>query len=520
MESDFLGVAVRVALDKTVRGLAAACDGTGRLGEVNATGLATLTGHDPRSARRALLQGQPLRLLGLLEDRGGSDVAPSATVMRIARLDTVNSARLRTALVGRARKAELRWEDFAHLGDLADLAERSLASALASRTEGFNVLLYGSPGTGKTEFVRTLAERIGAHPMFLGEADDDDAEPSRTSRIAAFAIGRALAGRAGRALLVIDEADDIFTGVDDADANSRVGSKVFMNRLVERTTAPTIWISNQADRLGSAVLRRMSLAIRFPQPGQMVRRRIVERIAARRGMRLTQSDLGCLAAMSAAPAVMDSAIRLAKLTGGGLADVELAALSVSHAVNGAPVPPSISGGIPFDPALSEADHDLTALADQLSTSGELALSFCLHGPPGTGKSAYARYLAERLGLDVVEKRASDLLSKWLGDSEKRIALAFEEAADRRAMLIFDEADSFLRDRAGAHHAWEVSQVNEMLTWMERHPYPLTCTTNRMDSLDPATLRRFLFRDRVPPYETGSGARGVSARLQYGTPRQN
>jgi len=83
---------------------------------------------------------------------------------------------------------------------------------------------------------------------------------------------------------------------------------------------------------------------------------------------------------------------------------------------------------------------------------------------------------------------------WVGQTEKAIARAFEQAADERAMLILDEADSLLRDRAG----WEVTQVNEMLSWMERHPYPFVCTTNLMDSLDPATLCRFLFKVRFLP----------------------
>jgi SpoVK/Ycf46/Vps4 family AAA+-type ATPase len=63
------------------------------------------------------------------------------------------------------------------------------------------------------------------------------------------------------------------------------------------------------------------------------------------------------------------------------------------------------------------------------------------------------------------------------------------------MLIFDEADSLLADRRGAERSWEVSQVNEMLTWMESHPLPFVCTTNFAENLDPATQRRFTFRIR-------------------------
>jgi transitional endoplasmic reticulum ATPase len=108
---------------------------------------------------------------------------------------------------------------------------------------------------------------------------------------------------------------------------------------------------------------------------------------------------------------------------------------------------------------------------------------------------FARYLAERLDLELVEKRYSDLVSMWLGESEKAIALAFEEAADLRTFLVFDEADSLLRDRAAAQHSWEVTQVNEMLTRMERHPFPFACTTNAPELLDAASARRFLLKLR-------------------------
>jgi transitional endoplasmic reticulum ATPase len=87
---------------------------------------------------------------------------------------------------------------------------------------------------------------------------------------------------------------------------------------------------------------------------------------------------------------------------------------------------------------------------------------------------------------------------WLGESEKAIAASLEEAADFRAFFILDEADSLMRDRGPALHSCEITQVNEMLTWMERHLYPFACTTNAPEMLDAAAARRFLFKVRFLP----------------------
>ena len=211
---------------------------------------------------------------------------------------------------------------------------------------------------------------------------------------------------------------------------------------------------------------------------------------------------------------MENAIRVAALARGGGDAVAVAARSVQRTLSVQTGSRSIAE-LTFDPRLSSADQDLTRLAERIADSGEPGVSLCLHGPSGTGKSAFARHLAQRLGLDVMEVRASDLLSKWVGETEARIADAFRTAAEQRAMLIFDEADSLLRDRQSARTGWEVTQVNEMLTWMEAHPLPFACTTNLMDSLDPATLRRFLFKVRFLPM-TAEQARDAFQRA-FGVP---
>jgi len=70
---------------------------------------------------------------------------------------------------------------------------------------------------------------------------------------------------------------------------------------------------------------------------------------------------------------------------------------------------------------------------------------------------------------------------------------FAEAQKQGAILLLDEADSLLSDRSHAGHQWEITQINEMLTQMETYSGIFICTTNLMDKLDAASLRRFDFK---------------------------
>jgi hypothetical protein len=141
-------------------------------------------------------------------------------------------------------------------------------------------------------------------------------------------------------------------------------------------------------------------------------------------------------------------------------------------------------------------EDLDALASEVSRfvpGRGPGLSFCLYGAPGTGKSEFVKYLAWRCGRPIVYRRVSDLVSCWVGQTERNIAAAFEEARQDGSVLLFDEADSFLRDRRGAARSWEVTQVNEFLQQLESFSGVVACTTNLMGELDQAALRRFVFK---------------------------
>ena len=115
---------------------------------------------------------------------------------------------------------------------------------------------------------------------------------------------------------------------------------------------------------------------------------------------------------------------------------------------------------------------------------------CMYGPPGTGKTAFAKAIAVSLDLPLMERRASDIFSRWLGGTEEKIARMFERAQDEGAVLLLDEADSFLQNREGAVRSWEISQVNEMLTQIEAFEGIFIASTNLMSTFDPASFRRF------------------------------
>jgi SpoVK/Ycf46/Vps4 family AAA+-type ATPase len=120
-------------------------------------------------------------------------------------------------------------------------------------------------------------------------------------------------------------------------------------------------------------------------------------------------------------------------------------------------------------------------------------SLCFYGPPGTGKTALAEHIASTLAKPLIVRQASDLMSKYVGETEQNMAAMFREAESEGAVLLLDEADSFLQDRRGAQRNYEVTEVNEMLQGMERFHGIFICTTNLMDRVDQAALRRFTFK---------------------------
>lgn len=131
------------------------------------------------------------------------------------------------------------------------------------------------------------------------------------------------------------------------------------------------------------------------------------------------------------------------------------------------------------------------------------LNILLSGAPGSGKTAFVKHLAEAVGAPLKILKASDIIGRYTGETERAIASAFESAKANNEILFLDEIDSFLQDRTGASRSWEVTQVNELLQQMESFEGVLIGATNFVDNLDKAVLRRFTYKIKLD-YLTDEG----------------
>jgi transitional endoplasmic reticulum ATPase len=127
----------------------------------------------------------------------------------------------------------------------------------------------------------------------------------------------------------------------------------------------------------------------------------------------------------------------------------------------------------------------------------------LYGPPGTGKTMVAKAVATEAGANFLSVKGSSLLSKWYGESEKKIAEFFHRARQvTPAVIFFDELDSLVPIRGGALGEPQVTEriVNQVLAEMdgmeELKGVVVLGATNRPDRIDPALLRPGRFDEMV------------------------
>lgn len=499
--------------------------------------IADVAGVKASEVGEALRAGSRLERIGMVENLiSEHNITDLADLMKVSeKLPPVLMREYRTqselmAVFTRpAARSALTPKDFDYVGEDVRLLCGLLREAVARKEPGVNVLMYGPPGTGKTELARVLAQSAGLELFEVEYADRDGNALSGRDRYRSLQIAQVFLKGTAHSALLFDEVEDVFPPISSeaaqimaraehvaASHTGSVSGKAWVNQILETNAVPTIWVTNRIEQIDPAFRRRFAyhLELKSPPPGareQLVRKTLedapvsdalVARLTERKGLTPAQIRTALRFAQLAAAPVKPAARRSAKARGESapvLDDlIERQLKNADLALGRKPdlvQRPSVTQ-YSLDMLNVESRYELPRVIAALKARGHGCL--CFHGAPGTGKTALAEHLAQQLERPLMIRRASDLVSKFVGETEQQMAAMFREAEAEKAVLLLDEADSFLQDRRGAQRTYEVTEVNEMLQGMERFAGIFICTTNLMDSIDQAALRRFTFKIRFKP----------------------
>jgi transitional endoplasmic reticulum ATPase len=400
------------------------------------------------------------------------------------------------------------------------------------------VLLYGPPGTGKTLIAKAVANESRAHfihiagpeiiSKYYGESEQKLREIFEEARQNAPSI------------IFIDELDSIAPRREDVtgEVERRVVAQLLtmMDGMEERGQVVVIGATNRVDAIDPALRRpgRFDREIEIGVPNEVDRAEILK--IHSRGMpvakdveipKLSQlthgfvgADLAALAREGAIRALRrylpDIDLEADEIPAEVLDRMEVLASDFREALRD--VGPSAMrevllevphtrwedvGGLDSEKEeVREAvEYPLTQRAKFDRLGIEPPKGVLLYGPPGTGKTLIARAVASESGANFIPVRGPQLLSKWVGESERAVREIFKKARQvAPSIIFFDELDALApaRGTATGSHVIE-SVLNQILTEMdgllELRGVVVMGATNRLDMVDPALLRTGRF-DRL------------------------
>lgn len=484
--------------------------------------IAEVAGVNAAEVGEALRAGSRLERIGLVENLiSEHNITDLADLMKVSeKLPPVlmreyrDHNELMAVFTRPSAKSALTLDDFMFVDEDARVLRALLRNAIERKEAGVNVLLYGPPGTGKTELAKVVAQAAGLELFEVEYADRDGNSLSGRDRYRSLQIAQVFLKGSAQAALLFDEVEDVFPPISNeaaqlmaraeqvvAPPSGSVSGKAWVNQILESNPVPTIWVTNRIEQIDPAFRRRFAyhLELKSPPPGarEGLVRKTLEGAAVSDGFvaKLTERK-------GLTPAQIRTAVRFASLAQSDGATmealIERQLRNADQALGTRSQEAARRSVTTWDLEMLnvESRFEVPRIVEALKARGHGTL--CFYGAPGTGKTALAEHIARSLDRPLLVKQASDLMSKFVGETEQNMAAMFREAEAEKAVLLLDEADSFLQDRRGAQRTYEVTEVNEMLQGMERFAGIFVCTTNLMDRIDQAALRRFAFKIRFKP----------------------
>jgi SpoVK/Ycf46/Vps4 family AAA+-type ATPase len=488
--------------------------------------IASVAGVSETDVAEALRAGSRLERIGMVENLiSEHNITDLADLMKVSeQLPPVlmrkyeGPSDLMAVFTRPAKRSELTVTDFDFVGVDQKMMTALLANAVARKEPGVNVLLYGPPGTGKTELAKVAALAAGLELYEVEYADRDGNSLSGRDRYRSLQISQVFLKGSSNVALLFDEVEDVFPPIstdaaqlmarmdtgDGAALTGSVSGKAWVNQILETNPVPVIWVTNRIEQIDPAFRRRFQYHLELKSPPPGARELLVARALA--GVDVEEGFAAKLAERKGlTPAQIRTAVRFARLASAPDAGHDLQSLIERQLVNADKALGNAAAErgarrvvTSYDLGLvnTESKFEVPKIVEALRRKSYGTL--CFYGPPGTGKTALAEHIAHELQRPLMIRQASDIMSKYVGETEQNMAKMFQEAQTENAVLLLDEADSFLRSRRLAERNYEVSEVNEMLQGMERFAGVFICTTNLFQELDEAALRRFTFKVQFKP----------------------
>lgn len=384
--------------------------------------------------------------------------------------------------------------------------EIELASRLLTNETSMNLLFYGAPGAGKTQFARSLVHSLNLKPLIFKnelEIEEKDSENQALCKLNSL-----LSLYKKDTVIIIDEAEGVLKtqGIIFGMSFS-LPQKGIVNKMLEESTNKVIWILNYTHELDESTRRRFTYAIKFNEMSKNMLMSIADSKLNKIKMssKLHSELVDLCGKYHVTGASVDNMVKTVigmDLSSSNekqvLNDVKKVLESNSALIFGKKkmrdkVKPAydlsiLNTSMPAQNIIDMVSHAQSYAEEHEKEENGIRMLF--YGLSGTGKTELARYIAEMLGKKIILKRPSDILGKYVGENEENIKKAFEEAEASGDILLFDEADTFFADRTSLSQSWERSTVNEFLTEMEEFSGILICTTNLRQIMDPAMQRRF------------------------------